>query len=573
MKKKKKKLSNFLKLGIVLFGISLLLWNCENEEVLKDENFAFNFKQAPLEYFTQVIPAIEEIEKVKLLNKASNQDDKIIIDKTDVLEISNDEGNSYTFKVLENELDCNNCFQNLVVSYPKNEKPIARIFTYYPDENYLRDRKTNPHVTFSGKWSMEKVEFNKELHSKSSFDPDCNRVAVVMCSWGNDHKANGTCYQSDHLYTLWIKVCSDTGGGGPSDFPIGIPDGAGVAGDNFGGGDDAFPTSPLDGAIVDENQLFIPEKIEVIVNCVDNLTTEEENWLRTPNSSKDIENINALWNNININGCTTNTKNFNREAIKALKNGAEVDFEEKVILEAVFVNETCLKAIYDKMGKASKFKEYLQNFEATASVADLTFTVDDNFKSNETPSYHNAMAITKPPLANNVIKIKFNTDTNTTGNILNKPDVFKAVSMIHEIIHAEMYRKMLDAVRATEISGNNLNWANWTSEQFYNDFLNSLQNKYSGIFYYFTKYKYGVPSANEPNAWQHQQMAQYYRDIVKQALTDFDPTLTDQQKNALSWIGLNTADIVAWQNLTPSERTAINSLQTQIKNTFPNGCN
>ena len=69
------------------------------------------------------------------------------------------------------------------------------------------------------------------------------------------------------------------------------------------------------------------------------------------------------------------------------------------------------------------------------------------------------------------------------------------------------------------------------------------------------------------------QIAQHYRDIVKQALTDYNSTLTAEQKEALSWIGLNTADIVAWQNLTPNERTAINSLQTQINNTFPNGCN
>ncbi len=78
---------------------------------------------------------------------------------------------------------------------------------------------------------------------------------------------------------------------------------------------------------------------------------------------------------------------------------------------------------------------------------------------------------------------------------------------------------------------------------------------------------------SNPNDYQHQQMAQHYRDVVKQALTDYDPTLTENQKEAISWIGLDTADIVAWQNLTPSERTAINNLQSQILNTFSNGCN
>lgn len=246
-------------------------------------------------------------------------------------------------------------------------------------------------------------------------------------------------------------------------------------------------------------------------------------------------------------------------------------FDEQIFVDEDFKDNDCLKSVYDQMGKATKFQEYLQNFDNEMSVADLRFTTDDDFGNNN-QDYTNAMAITNPPLSSNEIVIIFNTDPNTSGNILTKPDVFKAVAMIHEIIHAEMYRKMLDAVRDAEISGNNLNWANWTSEQFYNDFLDSLENKYFGIFDYFTRYNYGTPVGNEPNDWQHEQMAQHYRDIIKEALTDYDPSLTEQQKEALSWIGLNEANIKAWQNLTQPERDSINQTITQIKNTFPNGC-
>jgi hypothetical protein len=275
---------------------------------------------------------------------------------------------------------------------------------------------------------------------------------------------------------------------------------------------------------------------------------------------------------IDENNCSPEAKDFGILAVEARVAGGDVDFVEQVILDKSFIDNDCLYGVYTEMGKATKFKEYLQNFEPNGSIADLRFTTDDNFAINE-ENYTNAMAITKPPLTSNEIKIKFNTDPNTAGYILNKPDVFKAVAMIHEILHAEMYRKMLNAVRAAEISGNNLNWTNWTSEQFYNDFLNSLENKYFGIFDYFTRYNYGIPFGNNPNDYQHQQMAQHYRDVVKQALTDYDLTLTENQKEAISWIGLDTADIVAWQNLTPSERTAINNLQSQIQNTFSNGCN
>jgi hypothetical protein len=100
-----------------------------------------------------------------------------------------------------------------------------------------------------------------------------------------------------------------------------------------------------------------------------------------------------------------------------------------------------------------------------------------------------------------------------------------------------MYRKMLDAVTSAGISRNNLNWTNWTSVQFYNDYLDSLENKYFRIFDYFTRYNYGTPIGSNPNDYQHQQMADYYRNVIKQALTDCDSTLNDAQKEALSWLG------------------------------------
>ena len=36
--KRKNKLSNLLKTGILFFGVSLLLWNCENQEDIKIES-------------------------------------------------------------------------------------------------------------------------------------------------------------------------------------------------------------------------------------------------------------------------------------------------------------------------------------------------------------------------------------------------------------------------------------------------------------------------------------------------------------------------------------------------------
>ncbi|TXK74230.1 hypothetical protein [Mesonia sp. HuA40] len=137
---------------------------------------------------------------------------------------------------------------------------------------------------------------------------------------------------------------------------------------------------------------------------------------------------------------------------------AEVDFAYQVIVDKSFKDNPCLMNVYTAMGKAPTFDNYLKNFDSEMSVANLKFGADPNFAQNpDYVDYTNAMAITNPPLTSNMINIDFNTDPSTSGNILNKPDVFKAVSLIHEVLHAEMYRKMLDAVRAAEISGNNLN--------------------------------------------------------------------------------------------------------------------
>ena len=38
MKKRNKQITNLLKLGVFLFGFSLLLWNCQDETIEKQEN-------------------------------------------------------------------------------------------------------------------------------------------------------------------------------------------------------------------------------------------------------------------------------------------------------------------------------------------------------------------------------------------------------------------------------------------------------------------------------------------------------------------------------------------------------
>ena len=544
MKSKRNKLTNFLKLGILFFGISILLWNCEketfipSEEIIAETNNEIDFKienltfkQASSEVIFSNLKNNFDIEeptfntkkggyfsKVKKgLSKTSKDfsDLDASIDMNSLKKITTQDYTSYTMRLVEPQ-NTTSTFSNVVV---QESNGVQEIFTfrYTPIENQSKTAIRTS--SFEGTYTMTKGICLPDQIGDCSNNEDtggggggdfveiCNTVTIItsvgcQCS----HQPGNYCAGcggpgTNHYSTETREECywDYVGNNGTS--------GTGSA----GGTSTAGGSSSNNG----NNVITIPIN-EVVPEGVD-----PKEW-----------------------------------------------FEDQIFIDQNFKGNSCLKSVYDQMGKATKFKEYLQNFEATASVADLRFTTDDNFSGNEDVDYHNAMAITKPPLANNEIKIKFNTDTSTTGNILNKPDVFKAVSMIHEMIHAEMYRKMLDAVKAAEINQTNLQWDTWPNNTDFEDFIESLQNKYFGIFDFYTRFEWNT---SNPSSAQHQLMADRYRNIIKQALTDYDSTLTNTQKEALSWIGLNEANVVAWQNY--SNKTSVTSILTTIKNTFPNGCN
>jgi len=576
----KNKLKKLLRFGFALLTISLLLTNCEKET--KEEI------QAESQESTLILKhySKQDIEKnPKLVSRLNKFNDKLTKYKSENVSARTVYNSEYDFTINTN-----------LATYIENGDYHSYTFPLVQDDD---EKMTNvmfelndqgEYDAFLVKYDYTANEFNTldltSLSLVTSMEPidldfnslSARRNVAYICvftydshccdnwvpGYGCGELTGAAYYNYGCDWSLTAQYCetvyyqeedSTTYNNNTATVTIG--------GTTYGGSSGGSHTSPMPSPFNAEELMKINVvKSELELNHPERVWIDE--WVNGQYAFQlyDFGSAN-MWSN--------ESKVFGKSAFDAWRYGGEVDLEEQVIIDKDFKDNNCLKSVYDDMGRASTFNNYLQNFDNEMSVANLRFTADHSFGNNN-QDYTNAMAITIPPLSSNEIVIAFNTDTSTTGNILNKPDVFKSVAMIHEILHAEMYRKMLDAVRAAEISGNNLNWANWTSEQFYNDFLDSLENKYFGIFDYFTRYNYGTPVGNEPNDWQHEQMAQHYRDIIKQALTDYDPTLTNAQKEALSWIGLNEANIKAWQNLLPSERTTINNTITQIQNTFPNGC-
>lgn len=297
------------------------------------------------------------------------------------------------------------------------------------------------------------------------------------------------------------------------------------------------------------------------------LNSQEFIWAFNNSDSKNFRDIeNYLGNNPSQQKIL-----FVKEAIDVLNNDKTESFkdflfDEQIFIDKDFKDNPCLKSVYNAMGKTTKFKEYLQNFEPEFSVAHLRLKYDENFKDNKDPKYWNALAITEPPLngannstvANYNINITFNGDSNLDASIHNKPKLIIAVAFIHEMIHAEVFRKMLSAAQQ-----GHLNTSQYTTQNRI-DYVNSLRNNFPGIYdYYVERWK---------SNWGHQQMAQHYRNIIVGALKEFDNNQhTQAQYEAIAWLGLDGT--VAWNNLTQPEKDNITQTRTNFINNDTDKCN
>ncbi|SEA77275.1 hypothetical protein, partial [Psychroflexus halocasei] len=253
---------------------------------------------------------------------------------------------------------------------------------------------------------------------------------------------------------------------------------------------------------------------------------------------------------------------FLREAMPALQDNdgdgqpdAEVDWEDRIIKENEFVVNECLNLVFDQLDKSDIASDFLTNFEGHNPVAHLYFSVGVD------STYPNANAVTYEP-DNFMIEIKFN------PNKLERPSTDVARTFIHEIIHAEMYRKLLSVAQQGQIP--------WTES-----FIQSLRNDFPGLQDYYTRWWLDT-NGQSPTNVQHELMAQHYRETISSFLMQFDNSLTQDQADALAWAGLmgnglidestglpvNTT--VAWSNVSQSQRLIILNRYQSFINNNPN---
>ena len=228
----------------------------------------------------------------------------------------------------------------------------------------------------------------------------------------------------------------------------------------------------------------------------------------------------------------------------------------KVIIDPSLKNNPCLYGVYKQLGQAPTFQNYLQKFDGKFSVANLKLSVGVDL------NFLDVNALTYQPV-NYLIQIKFN------PNKLKRPSLDIARTFIHELIHAEIYRKLLSVAGKPNIP--------WTV-----DFINSLINDFPGLYDYYSRYILNVPANQQITDEQHELMAAHYRNIIIQTMKDFDNTQNDAVYTALSWTGLMGTGVlnsltglplyptVSWKNTPQQERLKIlDSIKTFLSSNPP----
>lgn len=580
---KKLKLKNFLKLGVLIFGISIFLTNCQEDSLNDIQNDKFSNIRIKITDFNEITSNKNISKKLKSFSyksKSSSSTYKDIlynaeygftIDTDIVKYVVSGDYHSYNFIITrDNPID--DKLENLVLSLNNDGGYNAYIIKYdfTPEEfenidiSELDNRKTlyTP-IDFDSSFLQ-----NKSSKSKMPNEYECDEV------WGWEELDPG-----DEGYNVgegneeaptygWALISFDCGyssesGGGsdPENYD-------GEGGSTSGGGDGGIVTAPNttpyyyqlknfeSGTLSTEVRKYYQEdsniKSTIDIYLIQNnfsytsiqdaeaslifgdsldLDFEQFNWAFINRNSEDLYDIKDYLNEaINI---TPDIENFIKKVIDSeieTNNNAEIDFDDQVINSL----EGKTLCIYNKLNSSSTgFKNAIKKFDGEFPVSHLKLE-----NSSTLPSNYNAKTI---PPSDFVITIQIN------ENKLSRPNLSIARTIIHETIHAEMFRKLLSILD----NGGDLDGLTR------NQWIQKLANgDYPGIFDYYSDFGVGN--------MQHEQMAAHYITTISDQLEEFEPGHSQEVYDSLAWTGL--IDTVAWNSLSQSEKNAIVSTINNFHN-------
>ena len=356
--KKRNKIKNYLKTGVLLLGVFVLLINCK-----EDFQEVFDENQQENEYIIETLShkQLENNEPVfsKLKNKFNIQepiynskeqkyfskfksnpktfssknfsDLDPSIDMSVIKKITAPNYVSYTMRINEPQ-NTTNSFYNIVVQ-EKNE--VQEIFTlkYTPSEN-----QSITSNSFEGTYAISRGmclpdqtgdcngNFDDSEGGGSGSPPDgfievCEEVIVmveVLCT-GANHHVGDTCECgitvncSPAYYTpSYEEICHwDYVGSGSSGNPDTGNNNPSPGSSNSSGSNNTpnIVTSPIE-------EITLDDALESLVECILNITPEQEAWLINAQENNDNNNnFTDIWNYIVANGCSPITQEVISESI------------------------------------------------------------------------------------------------------------------------------------------------------------------------------------------------------------------------------------------------------------------
>lgn len=469
------------------------------------------------------------------------------IDTTKVVKITTNNLITYTFSVKEkSQIEG---FRNIIVKKENNQ--TTNYIVHYPNGVDKKNRTYTNAI-------LRKLDNN--LFGKDD-EGGCVAVFYLPVSGCSD----GQCE-----WEIEIRQVPCTGGG--SDTNDTSPDGGGSSGGDSGGGiipPSGLPTDPIGGGgggssysintlriatyiyLDDYEKQWLTENPSITDKLLqllklNNYSSQSQRQIRWAVSyltanyharlyfSQNPEDLNILFalgadffnQNPNIswdylenwffNGNNLNSTIMN-EYLENLKNPDIVKPTKR------FKNNTKINSIYNQAKNAANFKQYLKNFEPTFSVAHLLFDVGETSDGN--------YAVTSVP-KDYWIKITFNQNVDWT----NTPKIIIADTFMHEMIHAEIFRKLLSLASTNgNIDVNKIT-----------QYLNT--HNYPGLFDYYVNRTVGGEN------WQHETMASHYVNIMVNFLKQlYSNKYTDTEYKTIVWMGLKGT--IAWNSLSQTERT------------------
>lgn len=250
--------------------------------------------------------------------------------------------------------------------------------------------------------------------------------------------------------------------------------------------------------------------------------------------------------------CSPEKRNLASELVREMKRGSEIDFQNKIIVDSSFVHNQKANCVYNKMKNNMGFKTFTQPFNIDNPVAFVKLkvgAVEDNDRAQ-----------TLPPDSNNIIEITINNDPTHPNGINSQPNLFLCQTIIHEVVHAEFFRRIIEALGSNP-SGQTL--------QTIIDALN--KSKYQVLANYLI-------SSNVWPDWPHNYMAEKFRKSIARVTQEYATGIPVNGEPEIiymsyAWRGLDQIDVQAWMQISPEVQTNIqDAIDDYISNNSNQTC-